>query len=575
MQEAPKNVGWFRNSLPASREEPSGKAEALKILDRDALSLGDLNPLIHPTDLTRKESVDAVKLITLHQIGQHGGSMPTTLESTAVYDPVSEKSGLRFIARFEAPSLTEQQLVLLERLVKQTYGATVRTRTDSKGNDMPTENYPPIQRGEETKSKTGGWYMGPDMSPTTSLHQGLFVFKDLGQVNKNNFLKNRKASTKYIVELREAGQYQTDLVSFATQVAAVLGQGELLDQGKLLYETYYDLIRLGLKKMDAGSIYGMDEAISMIKRSLLTPLASPDLSRGIKEDPQSVLMVGVPGTGKTLVVEELLHEETGLFIVPIDALELQKELSRSEEEQRLLSRIAEVGRITGKRVILHIDDIEKMVEEDKDTHSTMLNLMAGVKESGFYIIASTNRPEKIDPALLQPQRFGVLIYCGLQNEQARYEILKIHASMESMRLGKPLFKSDEIRDLILKEVADHTQYFTPRRLAHIATIAKSLLMERIAADKGNRIGLTEEDLEGYSFSLEDWKNAFAQAFSEYDREDVRKRDDELRGFVNKHKKGTVGFARQESRNGIFSQEVFDRVAAMEAELRGNDAKSKN
>lgn len=568
MQEAPKNIGWLGGiSLNVKKEEPIGKAEAFKVLDRDALSLGDLNPLIHATDMTRKESIEAVRLITLEKIRQYDGLMPQSLESTVVYDPASEKSGFRFIARFEVPALTEQQLVLLEKLVKQIYGVTVRTRTDSKGNDVPTESYPPIQRGEETKSKTGGWYMGPDMSPTTSLHQGLFVFKDLGQVDKKNFLKNRKASTKYIVELRDTGQYQTDLVTFATQIGAVLGKGELLDEGKLLYEAYYDLIRLGLKKIDAQSIYGMDESISMIKRCLLTPLASPDLSRGIKEEPQSVLMVGVPGTGKTLVVEELLHEETGLFIVPVDALELQKELSQSKEEQHLLPRIAEVGAITGKRVILHVDDIEKMVEEDRDTHSTMLNLMAGVKESGFYIIASTNRPEKIDPALLQPQRFGVLIYCGLQNEKARYEILKIHAAMESMRLGKPLFKSNEIRDIILKEVAFHTKDFTPRYIAHIVTVAKSLLIERIAGDKGNRIGLTEEDLEGYKFSLEDWKKAFAQVSSEYDREGIRKRDDQLREFVNKHKRGTVGLVQQDNKNGMFSQEILDQVAAMEAELK--------
>ena len=100
--------------------------------------------------------------------------------------------------------MTDQQIVLLEELVGETYGVTVRTRTDSKGNDIPPENYPQIQRGEETKSKTGGWYMGPDVSPTTSLHQGLFVFRDLGQINKDNFLKNRKTAGKYIVEVREA-----------------------------------------------------------------------------------------------------------------------------------------------------------------------------------------------------------------------------------------------------------------------------------------------------------------------------------------------------------------------------------
>lgn len=118
------------------------------------------------------------------------------------------------------------------------------------------------------------------------------------------------------------------------------------------------------------------------------------------------------------------------------------------------------------------DDIENMVgSKIKVTNSTMLNLMAGVQESGFFIIASTNYPEKINQSLIQPQRFSVLIHCGLQDEKARYEILKIHANKESKNLKKPLFSSDEVRDLILREVAKHTNAFTPRYLANIATIA--------------------------------------------------------------------------------------------------------
>lgn len=94
-------------------------------------------------------------------------------------------------------------------------------------------------------------------------------------------------------------------------------------------------------------------------------------------------MVGVPGTGKTLAVQELLGEETGVFILPLDPLELVKELQASKEKQRLLPRIANVSRMTGREVVLHIDDIENMVGNDSATHSTLLNLMAGVKRMDF------------------------------------------------------------------------------------------------------------------------------------------------------------------------------------------------
>jgi SpoVK/Ycf46/Vps4 family AAA+-type ATPase len=313
----------------------------------------------------------------------------------------------------------------------------------------------------------------------------------------------------------------------------------------------------------------MDDAIDAIRRELIIPLASPDISKSVGEDPQSVLMIGVPGTGKTLVAERLLQEDTGLFILPIDPFELQKELMQPKEKQRLMPRIAEVSRVTGRRVILHVDDIENMVGEDEHTNSTLLTLMAGVQESGFYIMASTNYPEKINPSLIQPQRFSVLLHCGLQSEKARYEILKIHADMESKEKGMPLFSTEEVRDIILSEVAAHSNNFTPRYMANIATIAKSYLIDRVSKDKGRIIGLTEEDLEGYAFDVVDWEKAFAEVSSKYDSESVRKRDEQLRKFVKKHGE-RLGFVKNEAAEGrIFSQDVFARIVAAEARIIPN------
>jgi SpoVK/Ycf46/Vps4 family AAA+-type ATPase len=359
----------------------------------------------------------------------------------------------------------------------------------------------------------------------------------------------------------------------------VLGREKLLDKGQLLYETYYDLMRLGLKKVESGEIYGMDNITDTIRRELITPLASPDISSGVRQEPQSALLIGVPGTGKTLVVERLLQEETGIFIVPLDPFELHKELSQPKEKQYLMPRIAEVGRITGKQVVLHVDDIENMVQGDEniystapnDIHSTMLNLMAGVKESGFHIIASTNYPDKIHPSLIQPQRFSVLLYCGLQDEKARYEILKIHANKQSQKLGMPLFKSEEVRDIILQEIASLTKFFTPRYLANIATVAKSYLIDKVAKDKGRTINLTEEELAGYTFSVDDWEKAFAEVAAKSKIDKIKNHDEELRKFVTSQAKKGLGFV--ENVTGprrIFRREVFDRVLAAELKLELND-----
>lgn len=569
--------GYARRNQERAETAVATKAEALKILDKDSLNLGDINPLIHSVKLDSRESVDAVRLTILEKIEKFAPHiMPSILESTHVTDPISGNSDLRFIARFEVPELTEPQIVLLEELVQQTYGLTVRTRKDSKGNDLPTESYPPAQPGEEAWSKTGGWYMGPNMNSTSSLHVGLFVFKDLGQVNKKNFLAtSQETPAKYIVEIREAGQYQTDLVAFVCQVASILEHERMIDQGELLYEIYYDLMRLGLKKVNRESIYGMDMIISLIKRGLLTPLASPDLSHGIKEDPESVLMIGVPGTGKTLVVEELLNEDTGIFIVPLDPLELQKDLLQDKNAQKLLPRISQVARITSRPVVLHIDDIENIMGEDQYTHSTLLNLMAGVKESGFYVIASTNKPEKIDEALLQPQRFGILLHCGLQNEEARFEILKIHAKLESERLKRPLFHSDKVRDIILRRVAQKTESFTPRYLASITRSAKSFLTERVANQTGTNINLAEEHLDGHYFQLSDWDNAFREVAAHYDKKAVKRRDEELKNFANKHSSVALGFLGSggPESESIFGVEIQDQIDALIAIAMANQSGS--
>lgn len=556
----------------AAAEMDAQTERSIRILDKEAFKLGDLNPLTHPADLKRDDSVEAIKCIAVEKITQYEGLMPKIMDSTIVID-TEGNTDLRFIARFEVPVMSEQQIELLEELVKQTYGESARTRTDRQDNDIPTESYPPTQPGEEMKSKTGGWYMGSAPFPTSSLYEGLFIFKDYGPITRRNFLDDNQTPRKYIVEIREASQYQTDLVTLITQVSAILRQDnpELIDRGKLLYETYYDLIRLSLKKPEEESIYGMEKAADMIRRELIIPLANPEISDAINEAPQSVLMVGVPGTGKTLLVERLLQEDTDLFVLPIDPFELQKEVALPKEKQRLMPRIAEIARVTGKQVILHVDDIENMVGQEAVTNSTMLNLMAGVQESGFYIIASTNYPEKINESLIQPQRFSVLIHCGLQNEEARREILKIHADKASKKLGVPLFRSDEIRDLILDDVAKHTKAFTPRYLANVATIAKSHLLDRIAKAKGKTVGLNEEDLEGFAFEVEDWDKALIEVAAKYDNKTVERRDQELAEFVRKQSRQTSGFGSSSDSGynpqGLISQDTYKRVATANAHLQ--------
>lgn len=509
---------------------------------QEELSLGELNPLINPIDFGSGRVIEGLKRTSLNLIEKHGGISPIKIGAELVISTTDDKKiEPRFIARFEVPELSPKQMTLLEKLTRDSNkGVNVRTRKTADGRDISPDSYPPVDKHQASKSRTGGWYMGPGGMPTDALHQGLFVYKDFGEVNDDNFFEKETTATRYIVEIRQGKLYQTDLVELVTQVGSILGKGRMLPHGDLLYEIYYDLMRGGLKDFDPASIYGMEDAIDRIKRGLIYPLANPDLSHGIKQDAESVLLTGVPGTGKTLIAQQLLSEDTGLLILPINAIDLFRELTTEPEKQTLFKRIASVASSTGRKVVLHIDDIENVTQEQEKTQSSLLNLMAGVTDNGFHIIASTNEPERIGTALLQPQRFGIVIHTGLQTEEARSRILNIHATNKSIKEESPLFESDEERNIILSEIARRTDGFTPRYLGEIATVAKSYLLERVARKRRKPIGLKESDLGGEKFTLEDWARALADVSKGYDKKGTVDRDVQIRSFVE-HIRVELGF----------------------------------
>ena len=534
------------------------------------LSLGELNPLIHFIDFANRPAINSLKKVTSEIIESHEGIQPVFMGTEIVTGNDPKEIKLRFIARFETETLNESQMKQLESLAEETYSySAVRTRkTVDKKKDLVAESYPSTDKLQFQDRNIKGWYLGPGGIPTDPLHQGLYVFKDFGELTSENLLtkdatpNEEPEPEKFLIEVREGGMYQTDIVTLISQVSSIIsGQGKM-DYGDTVYDAYYKLMRLGLKDFNPNSIYGLQEEVNEIKRRLIYPLTSPKLSKGILQEPSSALLIGVPGTGKTLIAEQLLSEDTGVLIVPITPIDLFKELTTEPSKQFMFKRISSVAKSTGKRVILHIDDVENITEEKEKTQSSLLNLMAGVTDSGFHMIASTNEPERIGNALLQPQRFGVLIYCGLQNDEARKEIIDIHATKETVKEGKSLFESEEVRDLILDEVVKRTEGFTPRFLSEIATVAKSYLLERVARQKGTHINLTEKDLDENHFVLEDWARAVSTVSKKYDREGTKKRDKEIREFTLRTKTA-LGF-RQEDVYDASWQNLDERIAAIRA-----------
>lgn len=557
---------------PDHDQETTHNPLAEKLKEKKEPKLSDFNPLLYPPDFSGSEAMEAFGQAIKDQIDHHGGLRPTQLESVLVFNQQEQKHSSRFIIRFEVDRLIEEQIIQLEELVKRTYGTVVRTRTSKNGSKINPVHYPSIEEPKKKSQRTRslkllGWYMGSNSADLTNHHTGLLVFKDLGDPGMGEYLKRkdpkqwfykddlvdpmgRQLKTKYVVELREAAMYQTDLVEFAVQVASILAQGKPVESPDLLYQIYNHLNRVTLKKSGRDSIHGLDEQIDRIKRVLVLPLANLSLATGINLTPGSALLIGVPGTGKTLIAEYLLREDTGVFILPLDPNQLKKDLSQSPENRTILPRIAKVFARTQTPVIIHMDDVENISASDTEINSTLLNLMAGVREQGFYVIASTNHPEKLNDQLIQPQRFAHVIYLGLHDLEARRGILDIHATRLSRELGKSLFTSEAEREAILDILAKNTEGVTPRFLAEVCNEAKTFYLRKMAESKRAK-GLNEEDIqETDRFTVEDWLYGLEQALRKYDKKAVLDRDRELQRFVQKHSQGETGFA--PNRDGVIN-----------------------
>lgn len=520
-------------------------------------SLGESNALLLPPDLLNAEAIEALATVTKRKIDQIDGILPDNLEVAVIpaFQPVH-----RFLARFTVPNLAPEQLDQLEEVVRQAYqGQTIKTRKNTNSGNIdpsflqPLSGTVPQRKANIGGSKYLGWQMGPDLGSTSSTSFGLYVYRYVNEKAMAGYLKEKNwrgwffepqltdpmgkvVPSHYLVEIREAALYQTDLVEFIVQTASILAGKGIQDPTSLKYEVYNNLNRLGLKRASQETVYGLDEQIEEIRRSLILPLSNRGLSKGIGLKPESVLLIGVPGVGKTLLVEQLLQEDTGIFIVPLDPRRLADELSLPVVKQAILPRISAVMNQTGIPVVLHMDDIENIAGPDQPTNAAFLNLMAGVRDNDIYVIGSTNYPEKINPQLLQPERFGRIIYFGLPPEEARYRILNIHTPLQSQE-GLPLFNSTEDREAILRAIAANTENFSSRRLADISNTAKTYLLRRLTLELDRQHSLSQQDLKDYHFSIEDWVKGLFEAKRRYDSQAEVTRDKQIRDFARQFNRG--------------------------------------
>jgi transitional endoplasmic reticulum ATPase len=206
-----------------------------------------------------------------------------------------------------------------------------------------------------------------------------------------------------------------------------------------------------------SDIGGVDEARERLREGVELPLKHPDAFRRLGIRPaKGFLLYGPPGTGKTLLAKATAREAEANFIATKSSDLLSKWYGESEQQiARLFARARQVA-----PTVIFIDEVDSLVParggglgEPQVTErvvNTILAEMDGLEElQSVVVIAATNRPNLIDPALLRPGRFDELIYVPVPDKAGRRHILGIHTD------GMPL--SD---DVDLDSLAARTDRFT-------------------------------------------------------------------------------------------------------------------
>ena len=188
--------------------------------------------------------------------------------------------------------------------------------------------------------------------------------------------------------------------------------------------------------------------------------------------PKGILLYGPPGTGKTLMAKAAAHESEANFISIKGPELLSKWVGESEKGVREVFRKARQA----APCIVFFDEIDAIAPTrgslGSDSHVTervisqLLTELDGLEVlSNVIIIAATNRPDIIDPALLRPGRFDRLLYVPPPDKEARIQILKIHTSK------KPLAE-----DVRIDTLANQTDGYTGADIAALASAAVMLAL---------------------------------------------------------------------------------------------------
>ncbi|WP_428089525.1 AAA family ATPase [Caldisphaera sp.] len=217
----------------------------------------------------------------------------------------------------------------------------------------------------------------------------------------------------------------------------------------------------------------LEEAKEKIREIAELPMRHPEVFKRLGiEPPKGILLYGPPGTGKTLLAKAVATESGANFITVRGPEVLSKWVGESEKAVRkIFERAREVA-----PTVVFFDEIDSIAPArgfksdttgvtDRIVNQLLTELDGIIPLSNVVVIAATNRPDIIDPALLRPGRFDRLIYVPPPDLESRKQIFKIH-----------LKKVPLANDVSIEKLASMTEGYTG---ADIAAVVREAVMIKL------------------------------------------------------------------------------------------------
>ena len=259
-----------------------------------------------------------------------------------------------------------------------------------------------------------------------------------------------------------------------------------------------------------NDVGGLEDAKQALQEAVEWPLKYPELFDHLKaKSEKGILLYGVPGTGKTLLAKALAHESEANFIAVKGPEFLSKWVGESEKAIRETFKKARAA----APCIIFLDEIDSIapIRGSSQSSQVMENMVSQLLTEidgleafkNVVLIAATNRPDIIDPALLRPGRFGKHIEVGVPNRDARIQILKIHTR------NKPLAS-----DVSLESIADELE---GKSGADIEAIVSEATMAAMREFVQNQHTLISEINKVYAAKRDKYEESDMQKLSEEEK----------------------------------------------------------